>query len=151
ERVRVQVRGHVARQAGIRVLAPRAPEAIALFVHGEVGEPGLVELDRAQDAGHAGADDGEAHQGILEHASTAASTAVRVASLASSAICASTGTRSGCSAMYRSIASGLGVPSMLLRWKTSSSTVPSLARSEITRNTVHGTPRDSHSSAIAAV
>jgi len=39
----------------------------------------------------------------------------------------------------------------LLRWKTSSSTLPSLARSEMTRNTDHGIPRASHTAAIAAV
>ena len=99
EGVRVEMRRHVARETGIRVLAPRAAQAITLLVHGEVGESGFVELDGAEDAGHAGADDCEAHQGILEHASIAASTAVRVASLASSAIWASSGTRSGCSFM----------------------------------------------------
>src|SRR6478672_3804566 len=108
------MRGHVARQAGIRVLVPRAADAVALLVHGEVGETGLVELDRGEDARHARTDDCEPHQEMRAHARIAASTALCVASLASSAIRARSGTRSGCSAMYRSIASGLGVPSWLL-------------------------------------
>ncbi len=49
------------------------------------------------------------------------------------------------------IAASFGVPSWLLVANSSRSTVPSLARSEMARNTDHGTPRVSHANAIAAV
>ena len=59
ERVAVEMGRHVAREPGVGVLAPRAAEAIRLLVDGEVGEPGFLQLDAAQDAGHARADDRE--------------------------------------------------------------------------------------------
>ena len=60
ERVAVQVRGHVAAEPGIGVLAPGAAEPARLLVDGEVAEPGLLELDRREHAGHAGAEDRDA-------------------------------------------------------------------------------------------
>ena len=56
ERVRVEMRRNVACETGVRVLAPRSADGRALLVHREVGEARFGELDRAQDAGHAGAD-----------------------------------------------------------------------------------------------
>ncbi|MCY1422702.1 hypothetical protein D9M71_383940 [compost metagenome] len=55
EGVGVGVRGHVAGQAGVGVLAPGAADARGLLVDGHVTEAGLAQLDAAQNAGHAGA------------------------------------------------------------------------------------------------
>ena len=61
ERVAVEVRRHVAGQAGIRVLAPGPAETVGLLVDDDVVVARLAELDGGEDAGHAGPDDGEAH------------------------------------------------------------------------------------------
>ena len=63
EGVAVEVRGHVAGDARVGVLAPGPAEAIGLLVDREVVEAGLLQLDRAEDARHAGADDDDARLG----------------------------------------------------------------------------------------
>ena len=77
-------------------------------------------------------------------AAIAAAAARSVARVESSAIWASIGMRSGYFSRKAVIAASFGVPSWLLMANTSASTVPSLARSEMARNTDHGIPRCSH-------
>ncbi len=57
EGVAVDVRRHVAGDAGIGVLAPGAADPIGLFEHGHV-VAGLAQLDRGEDARHPRTDDG---------------------------------------------------------------------------------------------
>ena len=57
----VELAGHVARGAGVGVLAPGAAHGVALVDDQEVGEAVLVELDRGAEAREAGSDDEGAH------------------------------------------------------------------------------------------
>ena len=65
ERVGVEVRRHVAGEARVGVLAPRAADAVGLLVDGEVVVAGLAQLDRAEDPGHARADDRDAQLAVV--------------------------------------------------------------------------------------
>jgi len=56
EREAVQVRGDVARDPRIGVVPPRAAQSVGLLVYDDRVEAGLLQLDRAEDAGHAGTD-----------------------------------------------------------------------------------------------
>ena len=60
ERVAVEVRRDVAREARIRVLAPGTAGPVAFLVDGEVGDPGFQQLHAAEDPGHARPDDRDA-------------------------------------------------------------------------------------------
>ena len=62
ERIRVEVRRHVARDTGIGVVPPRTADPVALLVDHDVVEPGLGQLDGGQDAGHPGADHGKSQR-----------------------------------------------------------------------------------------
>ena len=57
ERVAVEVRRHVAREPGIRVLAPGPAEPVGLLVDDDVVVARLAQTDGGEDAGHAGTDD----------------------------------------------------------------------------------------------
>ena len=59
ERIGVEVGRDVAREPRIRVLPPRPTDTVRFLVDGEVREAGVLQLDRAEDSGHAGADDRE--------------------------------------------------------------------------------------------
>jgi len=63
ERVAVEVGGNVTRDPRICILPPSATQSIGLLVDREIIEAGRPELDRRQDAGHAGPKDCEA-QGL---------------------------------------------------------------------------------------
>jgi hypothetical protein len=57
ERERVELAGHVAGGARVGVVAPGAADGLTLVDHDEVGDAGLVELDRRTETGEAGAED----------------------------------------------------------------------------------------------
>src|SRR5205085_6721932 len=59
ERERVQMRGNVARRAGIGVLAPDAAEIVGFLEDGEAIEPRLLQVVRHAEPGKARADDGD--------------------------------------------------------------------------------------------
>src|SRR5262245_58568491 len=59
ERIAVEVRRHVAGQAGIGVLAPGSAETVGLLIDDDVIVAGLAQLDGGKDARHPGPDDGE--------------------------------------------------------------------------------------------
>ena len=60
EAERVEVGGHVARDAGVGVVAPRAADVVGTFEQDEVLDPLLLEPDGHAEAGEAGADDRDA-------------------------------------------------------------------------------------------
>src|SRR3546814_4934681 len=51
---------NIARAAGIGVVAPGAADAVALFEDHEIVDPALLQPDRGEQPGHAGADDDDA-------------------------------------------------------------------------------------------
>ena len=66
ERVRVQVRFHVAGQARVGVDAPRSADAVFAVEDGEVVETGLAQKDSQRQAPGTGSDD--AYRQVLRHA-----------------------------------------------------------------------------------
>src|SRR3546814_3791407 len=60
EAVAVEMARNIARAAGIGVVAPGAADAVALFEDHEIGDPALLQPDRGEQPGHAGADDDDA-------------------------------------------------------------------------------------------
>ena len=66
ERERVQMRRHVTHAAGIRVVAPGAPDVPRALQHDEVVDAGLLQADRHAQAGEAAADN---HREPVAHCS----------------------------------------------------------------------------------
>ena len=66
EREAVELAGYVARRAGVGVVAPGAPDVVAPVDHQEVGQTGLLQLDRGAEAGEPGAD--HEHRDVVEGA-----------------------------------------------------------------------------------
>src|SRR5262245_36858550 len=62
ERIAVEVRRHVAGEAGIRVLAPGSAETVGLLVDDDVIAARLAQPDGGEDARHPGPDDSEAER-----------------------------------------------------------------------------------------
>src|SRR3546814_9030707 len=56
----VEMARNIARAAGIGVVAPGAADAVALFEDHEIVDPALLQPDRGEQPGHAGADDDDA-------------------------------------------------------------------------------------------
>ena len=65
EGIGVEMRRHVAGDAGIGVLAPGAANAVGFLVDGVVGVTRLPQLDGGENAGHAGADDDDARIAVI--------------------------------------------------------------------------------------
>jgi len=65
ERIGIEVGRDIAREPRVGVLPPRSAEPICLLVDRDVGEPGFLQLDRAQDARHPGADDRETQLAVV--------------------------------------------------------------------------------------
>ena len=91
ERERVQVRGHVAGAAGIRVGPPRAADVVVALEHEEVLDSLPAQADRHAEAGEAGAEDRDVDGcGAVVHARYVT---VTYTSVTSSARCHATTTR----------------------------------------------------------
>ncbi len=61
ERIGIQMGRHVTCQPRIAVLVPGSPDPVRLLEHRELVEPGLLQLDGAEDPRHPGPDHSESH------------------------------------------------------------------------------------------